>query len=168
MKKNIFSETILQEVENFKGSFIDIPESQDMPELIEEKELGKMTTFEKRLFTLAIRRVNKAEIIIKEVLKRSDCKISECRITKFNKHASDEELSECEKIMIEAELINSILYQFVRLRFLNLDCETVILLIPGYKIIAGKPKTTISTIPTESTMSHFTNGIFGQPIRGEA
>lgn len=168
MIEQIFSGTFLEEVQNFEGSFIDVPESLDMPELAEEKELGKMTTFEKILFTISMRRLSKVEKIVEEVLKRSNNKILGSKDTEFNEYATNEEVSECEKLIIEAELINGILYQFVRYRFYKLDYETVTLLVPGYKVISGKPKTNISTIPIESTMSHLTNGIFGQPIRGEA
>lgn len=168
MKKYIFSDTVLKEVQDFKGRFIDIPESLNFPELAEEKELGMMTTFEKRLFTLSMRRVLQAQKIIDKVIPRGKKEISICDTCKFHKYASDEEKSEYEKLLIESESINIIFYNFIKLRFSNLGSNIVILPTPGYKIIAGKPKLNFSIIPIEPLMQDFSKGVFGQPIGGEA
>lgn len=168
MKKDIFSDTILEEVLNFKGKFIEVPDSSNIPELVEEKVLGKMTTFEKRLFTLAMRRECKAREIIDKVLSRGEKEVSMCDNCKFNTYASKEEKTEHNKLLIESETINIIFYHFIRMRFSDVDSNFVVFPTSGYKIIAGKPKVNWATISSENTLSDFSKGVFGQPIGGEA
>lgn len=155
MNTNIFSNTLLEEVMNFKGDIIPIPKNEK--KLIGEKEIGEMTQVEKVLSTLCDMRMDSARGKITKICGVDLTNLSEEEQEKqfllLNKKSTKEQREEIKKLNRESEFFKDLMWMMIKARISS--NAPGLSLRPGFKIVEGMSESRIM----EELFSGFPGGM---------
>lgn len=139
MEKNIFSNTLLDEVMNFKGEILPIPERKET--LPGEKEVGDMTDLEKVLNTMNMLKVKEGQKIFSDItgvaandLKEED---QERYFSLLVEKATPENIKQMDKVREEAEFYQTLMWKLIRVRTGLTDRSVKLHLGSGFKIFSS-------------------------------
>lgn len=140
MEKNIFAGTFLEEAQNYKGPLRRVPKDH-FPKLINEETINFMTECEKRLFTIAMFKLDDIKNLRNSVRHRKS-KIpkfikNEDLTTAWHRKATDDEKEELKELRVDFKCIQGTLFHLIKSRIPILPEEFILVLRPGYKIVVG-------------------------------
>ena len=140
MNNNIFDETILSEVMNFKGEIIPIPVQE---KLLGEKEVGNMTNLERVLNTLYVLKIKEGEEWISKFCGLDLSMLIEANAEEYfklvNEKATEADLRKMCKITEDGEFFREFMWLLIHNRIPEYN-DLTFSLRPDFKIVVGRSK----------------------------